>query len=39
LPIDILEKALDVELKNAEVTFLRVLELEIEFWNMSHGGP
>ncbi|CAK7326369.1 unnamed protein product [Dovyalis caffra] len=34
-----LEKASDEELKKAEVTFLRVLELEIEFWNMSHGGP
>jgi hypothetical protein len=21
------------------VTFLHVLELEIEFWDMSHGGP
>ncbi|KAJ6910402.1 hypothetical protein NC652_021165 [Populus alba x Populus x berolinensis] len=34
-----LEKAPDEELKKAEVTFLRVLELEIEFWDMSHGGP
>lgn len=34
-----LEKAPDEELKKAEVTFLHVLELEIEFWDMSHGGP
>lgn len=34
-----LEKVPDEELKKAEVTFLRVLELEIEFWDMSHGGP
>ncbi|KAF9677226.1 hypothetical protein SADUNF_Sadunf08G0085900 [Salix dunnii] len=33
-----LEKASDEELIKAEVTFLRVLELEIEFWNMSRGG-
>jgi hypothetical protein len=38
LSIDVLEKALDEELKKAEATFLRVLELEIEFWNMNHGG-
>lgn len=33
-----LEKASSDVLTEAEVTFLRVLEHEIEFWNMSHGG-
>ncbi|KAF7837725.1 putative bifunctional TENA-E protein [Senna tora] len=30
-----LQKASEDELKKAEVTFLSVLELEVEFWNMS----
>nr|AGM20687.1 PM36 [Populus tomentosa] len=34
-----LEKAADEALKKAEVTFLHVLGLEIEFWDTSHGGP
>lgn len=33
-----LEKASSDVLTEAEVTFLRVLEHEIEFWNMSRGG-
>ncbi|KAA8527383.1 hypothetical protein F0562_034902 [Nyssa sinensis] len=32
-----LEKASDDVVSKAEVVFLRVLEHEIEFWNMSHG--
>ncbi|KAF2289092.1 hypothetical protein GH714_028871 [Hevea brasiliensis] len=32
-----LEKASSDVLTKAEVTFLRVLEHEVEFWNMSHG--
>lgn len=32
-----LMKAADSELKRAEVTFLHVLEQEVEFWNMSRG--
>lgn len=32
-----LMKATDSELRKIEVTFLRVLEHEVEFWNMSHG--
>ena len=35
--VRVLEKVSDEELKKAEATFLRVHELEIEFWNMSHG--
>ncbi|XP_065863793.1 probable bifunctional TENA-E protein [Euphorbia lathyris] len=33
-----LAKASDDVLAKAEITFLRVLEHEVEFWNMSHGG-
>lgn len=34
-----LEKAPEDVVKKAEVAFLDVLELEVEFWNMSsHGG-
>lgn len=33
-----LKKASEDELKKAEVTLLRVLEHEVEFWNMSRGG-
>nr|KYP57892.1 Seed maturation protein PM36 [Cajanus cajan] len=33
-----LQKASDEELKKAEVTFLSVLENEVEFWNMSRGN-
>ncbi|KAM5568784.1 putative bifunctional TENA-E protein [Rosa sericea] len=32
-------KATDDEVSKAEVTFLRVLEYEVEFWNMSRGIP
>ena len=31
-----LQRASDDELKRAEVAFLSVLDLEVEFWNMSH---
>lgn len=34
-----LEKAPVDEVSKAEVTFLRVLEYEVEFWNMSRGIP
>ncbi|XP_022741798.1 probable bifunctional TENA-E protein [Durio zibethinus] len=33
-----LEKASDDVITNAEATFLRILEHEVDFWNMSHGG-
>ncbi|EEF43072.1 probable bifunctional TENA-E protein [Ricinus communis] len=33
-----LEKAPEDVIAKAEVTFLSVLEHEVEFWNMSHGG-
>ena len=33
-----LQKASDDELKKAEVALLRVLELEVEFWNMSRAN-
>lgn len=33
-----LEKASDVIVSKAEVTFLQVLEQEVDFWNMSRGG-
>lgn len=33
-----LEKASDDVITKAEVTFLRVLEHEVDFWNISHGG-
>ena len=33
-----LQKASDDELKKAEVALLRVLELEVEFWNMSRAS-
>ncbi|WCJ23350.1 hem oxygenase-like multi-helical [Euphorbia peplus] len=33
-----LAKASDDVLAKAEITFLRVLEHEVQFWNMSHGG-
>lgn len=32
-----LMNATDTDLKNAEVVFLRVLDYEVEFWNMSRG--
>lgn len=35
----LLLKASDDEVRKAEVTFLRVLEYEVEFWNMSRGIP
>lgn len=34
-----LEKAPVDEVSKAEVTFLSVLEYEVEFWNMSRGIP
>lgn len=34
-----LDKAPDDVVRKAETTFLAVLEHEIEFWNMSRGGP
>lgn len=33
-----LEKASDEKISKAEVTFLRVLEQEVDFWNMSRGS-
>ncbi|KAE8667953.1 Bifunctional TENA-E protein [Hibiscus syriacus] len=33
-----LENASDDAITKAEATFLQVLEYEVEFWNMSHGG-
>lgn len=34
---DQLKEGLDDVLKKAEVVFLRVLEYEVDFWNMSRG--
>ncbi|KAK8478239.1 hypothetical protein V6N11_080198 [Hibiscus sabdariffa] len=33
-----LEKASDDAISKAEAMFLQVLEYEVDFWNMSHGG-
>ncbi|KAE8717679.1 putative bifunctional TENA-E protein [Hibiscus syriacus] len=33
-----LENASDDAITKAEATFLQVLEYEVEFWNMNHGG-